>query len=111
MYEYKAKLVKVIDGDTIDLNVDLGFYIFIQMRFRMAGINTPERGKPGWNEAKQFVIQWFSEHDGECTVKILKPLQNKYERYLAYIYTDETYPVGTLNRLLINANLATECMK
>lgn len=111
MYEYKAKLIKVVDGDTVDLNVDLGFYIFIQTRFRMAGINTPERGKPGWNEAKQFVIQWFSEHNGECTIKTLKPLQDKYGRYLAYIFADELYPNGTLNRLLIEANLAVEYMK
>ena len=42
MYTYKAKLDRVIDGDTIDVNIDLGFDIQIKKRVRFAGINTPE---------------------------------------------------------------------
>ena len=43
MYEYKAKLVRVIDGDTIDVDIDLGFKVFLQKeRVRLFGINTPE---------------------------------------------------------------------
>ena len=42
MYTYKAKLDRVIDGDTIDVNIDLGFDIQIKKRVRFAGINSPE---------------------------------------------------------------------
>ena len=42
MYEYKAKLDRVIDGDTIDVNMDLGFDITIKKRIRLTGIDSPE---------------------------------------------------------------------
>ena len=42
MYTYKAKLDRVVDGDTIDANIDLGFDITIHKRIRLAGIDTPE---------------------------------------------------------------------
>ena len=43
MYEYKCKLVKVVDGDTIDVDIDLGFGVWLQnQRIRMYGIDTPE---------------------------------------------------------------------
>ena len=42
MYDYKAKLVKVVDGDTIDAEIDLGFDISVKKRIRLVGINTPE---------------------------------------------------------------------
>ena len=41
-YRYRAKLVRVVDGDTIDLDIDLGFYIRITERVRLEGVNTPE---------------------------------------------------------------------
>lgn len=42
MYTYKAELIKVIDGDTIDVRVDLGFKTFKLIRVRLLGINAPE---------------------------------------------------------------------
>ena len=42
MYEYKIKLDRVIDGDTVDANIDLGFDISVKKRIRFLGINTPE---------------------------------------------------------------------
>jgi micrococcal nuclease len=42
MYVYKAKLDRVVDGDTVDANIDLGFDISINKRIRLAGIDTPE---------------------------------------------------------------------
>ena len=46
MYEYKAKIIDVYDGDTFTFEVDLGFSITVKEKIRLAGINTPEvRGK------------------------------------------------------------------
>ena len=43
MYEYRCKLIKVIDGDTIDIDIDLGFGVWMKnQRIRMHGIDTPE---------------------------------------------------------------------
>ena len=42
LYEYHAKVVRVIDGDTLDLDVSLGFYVTQKVRVRLAGVNTPE---------------------------------------------------------------------
>ena len=43
MYEYRASLVKIIDGDTIDVDLDLGFDVVLKkQRIRLHGINTPE---------------------------------------------------------------------
>ena len=43
MYHYRARLVRVVDGDTIDVDIDLGFDIWLKkQRIRLAGIDTPE---------------------------------------------------------------------
>lgn len=43
MYEYKAKLLKVVDGDTVDVDIDLGFGVWLRNeRVRIMGIDTPE---------------------------------------------------------------------
>ena len=42
MFSYLCKLQRVVDGDTIDVNIDLGFHIWHKVRVRMLGIDTPE---------------------------------------------------------------------
>jgi len=41
-YRYRAELDRVVDGDTLDVVIDLGFYIKIKERIRLEGVNTPE---------------------------------------------------------------------
>ena len=48
MYEYKAKVDRVVDGDTVDFIVDLGFNVQMKIRGRLAGVDTPERGHEQW---------------------------------------------------------------
>ena len=44
MYEYKVRIVKVVDGDTVDVDIDLGFDVWLKnQRVRLYGIDTPER--------------------------------------------------------------------
>lgn len=52
MYEYKGTVFNVVDGDTVDINIDLGFKMSTTQRIRLADIDTPERGQPGYFEAK-----------------------------------------------------------
>ena len=50
-YTYKAKLVRCVDGDTMDVDVDLGFHLTARIRCRLLGVNTPERGRPDFTRA------------------------------------------------------------
>jgi micrococcal nuclease len=54
-YEYKAKVMNVVDGDTIDALVDLGFKVQIMQRLRLARVDTPERTQANYQTAKDFV--------------------------------------------------------
>ena len=53
MYQYKVKLDRIIDGDTIDCYIDLGFNIQTKKRIRFAGINTPESRTRDLEEKKR----------------------------------------------------------
>lgn len=86
MYTYKAKLIRVIDGDTAIFQVDLGFYITVEMSFRFADINTPERGSPDFLTAKaslESLLNDATEEDGRITIATTKA--DKYGRWLVTI--------------------------
>lgn len=92
MYKYSAKLIKVVDGDTIDLSIDLGFKMTTEQRIRLKGIDTPEtwRRKKDSEEYKKglaatnFVIKRLEENNNECTVRTDKDT-GVYGRYIADI--------------------------
>ena len=81
-YTFFAELDRVVDGDTIVVNADLGFFIKLNVKLRLAGINaqpiTTEEGK----QAKSFIEK---ELKG-CNLVIETRKKEKYGRYLAYIY-------------------------
>lgn len=105
MYQYKATLIKVIDGDTVDLNVDLGCDTFIKMRCRLFGINTPERGQPGYGEATEALRQMLT--GVPLIVNTIKDRKEKYGRYLVHIWT--TPGLGdSVNSRMILANHAVK---
>ena len=56
MYEYRAKLKRVVDGDTVDFVVDLGFHVHTTIRTRLLGVDTPERGHPDWKKRPLNVL-------------------------------------------------------
>ena len=90
MYIYKAEVVKVVDGDTIDCVVDLGFHMKAEIRFRLARINTPEvRGieKEEGVASKQWLIDRLNAANNTVTIKTAKT--GKYGRWLAEIFIDE----------------------
>ena len=110
MYEYTALVTKVIDGDTIDAEVDLGFGIYTKRRFRLAGIDTPEvrtrdkEEKAAGLESKKVVQDMILGK--RITVQTDKA--GKYGRYLAYIILSD----GTnLNEYLVENGYAEEYMK
>ena len=87
MYEYRAKLVRVVDGDTYDLEVDLGFRTLVRHRFRLVEVNTPEMfGKNACEAGKQaqgFVMTLLAAQGEWLTIRTQKDKQGKYGRWLA----------------------------
>ena len=62
MYEYKAMITNVVDGDTFDMDIDLGFNIHIHERVRLLGIDTPEKfgkEKELGLAVKQYAVDCF----------------------------------------------------
>jgi micrococcal nuclease len=85
MYEYKATLDRVVDGDTVDLIVDLGFRVKAHHRFRLINIDAPEpRGvtrEPGL-KASSFLTELLA--DKSLVVHSTKT--GKYGRWLAQVW-------------------------
>lgn len=108
MYEYNAKVLRVVDGDTFLLDVDLGFHAHIVEKIRLLGVNTPEKFgvKKGSDEYKAGVAasQWVMDQfgasfnprgepiDTDVMVRIVtkRDKQGKYGRYLATVYIGES---------------------
>jgi micrococcal nuclease len=99
-YRYKAKLGRVIDGDTLEMDIDLGFSVWVAVRIRLARINAPELNSPspeeraGATRAKEWLIQRFASNR-ECRLQSRRG--DKYGRWLGEITHD-------------NANLSDEML-
>ena len=65
MYTYECKVLNVVDGDTIDIEIDLGFTIRIKERVRLIGVDTPEvfgtKAVPEGIIASDFTKKWISD--------------------------------------------------
>ncbi len=61
MYTYKAKLNRVVDGDTVNLTIDLGFRLTYTANCRLAGINAPEMNTEEGKTAKVALMQMLPE--------------------------------------------------
>jgi len=55
MYKYSAKLIRVIDGDTVDAMIDLGFSVWVEKRIRLYGIDAPETRTRNLEEKKKGI--------------------------------------------------------
>ena len=87
MFQYNATLNRVIDGDTVKLNVDLGFNVSVIIDFRLLGINAPEvkgNTKPAGLASTAHLSLLLSQ--GTLTITSFLPLKtDKYGRWLADI--------------------------
>ena len=94
MYEYKAKVHRVLDGDTVDVVIDLGFEMSSRQRLRLYGIDTPEvrtrdlKEKARGKAAKSRLLQLINDCKREVIVQTLK--RGKYGRFLAKILNPDT---------------------
>tara|TARA_R100001463_G_scaffold16456_4_gene42685 strand:- start:10013 stop:10381 length:369 start_codon:yes stop_codon:yes gene_type:complete len=116
MYTYKISLLKVVDGDTIDAEIDLGFDIKVKKRVRFMGINAPESRTRDLEEkakglaAKDRVKQLL---EGCDNIQLHSHGVGKFGRCLGEIMLDvvdgqERLTLESLNKILINEGHATE---
>ncbi len=84
MYTYNATVVRWVDGDTIKLDVDLGFRTWVRNEsFRLIGVNTPERGREGFDESVKYVNDWAPPG---TILRILVTKEGKYGRWLVRLW-------------------------
>ena len=116
MYIYKIKLDRVVDGDTIDAYIDLGFDISVKKRIRFMGINTPEtRTKDLKEKAKGLAAKdrLKSILEGANTIQLNSHGIGKFGRCLGELHVDvldgkDCLTLVNVNKLLINEGHATE---
>ena len=108
MYQYKIKKInRVIDGDTLDVDIDLGFGITLSQRVRLKDINAPEirtldlEEKAKGLEAKEWLEKELSK-PGEWIIETTK--EDKYGRLLGTLYLVGE-PV-TVNERMLNEGIA-----
>tara|TARA_R110002072_G_scaffold22605_1_gene79162 strand:- start:917 stop:1324 length:408 start_codon:yes stop_codon:yes gene_type:complete len=107
MYDYQCKIVRVVDGDTVDVDIDLGFDTWkCGERIRLYGVDTPEcRTRDAEEKAAGFLAKEFVEdalHVGG-TYRLQTKEKGKFGRYLGTIYlTDDT----SINAALVTEHLA-----
>ena len=95
MYEYSCKVVHIVDGDTIDVDIDLGFGVWLRkQRVRLYGIDTPESRTRDDEEkvyglaAKEYLTKWLQS--GGVSIKTHKDAKGKFGRILGEMWCFDT---------------------
>ena len=111
MYTYYVRKVEaVVDGDTIDVLIDLGFDILFASRVRLAGIDTPEsrtkdlKEKALGLESKEYLKKYLKDAKSVVIKTEKMDSSEKYGRILGWIYIDED--TESLNDKMINDGYA-----
>jgi micrococcal nuclease len=107
IYIYKAELVRVVDGDTVELMIDLGFSQFTRQTMRLYGIDAPEMRTAEGKAAKAWL--WNALQPLETiyvqTIQLsTKAKRDKYGRFLAVLYRE----FGDVRTKLPEKSLALE---
>lgn len=108
MYEYKCQVTRVVDGDTCDCILDLGFSILHKCRVRLYGIDTPESRTKNLDEkargklASKFLKESIEKGKEIILKSELKDSKGKYGRVLGSIIVDGL----DINQAMVAQNLA-----
>ena len=102
MYEYRCEVVHIVDGDTVDVDIDLGFGVWMKkQRIRLYGIDTPESRTRDLEEkkyglaAKKFLTGMLDDEAG-ITLKTHKDAEGKFGRILGDIIVDNVSMSDTM---------------
>tara|TARA_R110002153_G_scaffold101607_1_gene237839 strand:+ start:296 stop:715 length:420 start_codon:yes stop_codon:yes gene_type:complete len=108
MYEYNCEVKRVVDGDTVDVVIDLGFDIHYSSRVRLYGIDTPESRTRNKDEkvrgimSKEYLIDALSK--GQVVIKTYRDKKGKFGRVLGEMYVEDT----NINLMMVDEYLAVK---
>jgi len=108
MYEYNCKVKRVVDGDTVDVVIDLGFDIHFATRVRLYGMDTPESRTRNKDEkvrgymSKDFLEEWMEKDD--VVIRTRRDKKGKFGRVLGEMIVRGE----NINKLMIKECLAVE---
>jgi len=99
-YLYTVEPLRVIDGDTIDVQVDLGFEVLRRYRLRLAAVNTPEKKTPGAAEAARYVVERLAA----STLVVVQTVRvDLHGRYVAHVFYS-TQQTDSLSKAAVYAS-------
>ena len=108
MYEYKCEVKRVVDGDTVDVIIDLGFSILYSTRVRLYGIDTPESRTRNKDEkvrgflSKDYLKEWLDQ--GGVIIRTYRDKKGKFGRVLGEMVVGGR----NINLLMVDENLAVK---
>ena len=112
MYEYNIVIQRWVDGDTVDVDIDLGFGIWMKdERVRLMGIDTPESRTRDLEEkkyglaAKKFLTGMLDDEAG-ITLKTYKDKEGKFGRILGELWRTTEYGDQSINQYLVDKHHA-----
>lgn len=99
MYQYASKVTHVADGDTVDLNVDLGFMVSVLVRFRLAEINAPEMKNEtlAAGKASKAHLEALLADAQQGIIRLDSMGKDKYGRWIAKLYYVSTQTGETVD--------------
>ena len=116
MYEYRVSIDRVVDGDTVDCWIDLGYNLKIHKRIRFAGVNAPETRTRNKEEKKRGLIakEWLQnkidpKYIGASKDIILKSYEyGKYGRVIGELFIVSGSRKQSINKMMLAEGLVTE---
>lgn len=108
MYEYNFEITRVVDGDTVDGRIDLGFHTYVFKRIRLDGINAPETRTRDLVEkekglfTKNWLIDLVEKNDNFI---IVSHGVGKYGRVLAELFVKSGSRKKSVNKMMLDAGL------
>ena len=102
MYEYNATLIRVLDGDTIEVDLDLGFHVHFRSHLRMAGYDAPELRTDAGFKAKEYLYDLLQDRDRNRPLVIRTMVNKEFEKY-GRVLGAVMYGSVNINEAMVNA--------
>lgn len=96
MYEYRAEIIHVVDGDTLKARIDLGFYVHVEVTLRLARVDAPEMRELAGQLARGFVLE---ELQHVTMLHVSTRRTGKYGRWIAEVTYQLRGQPGVLHNL------------
>jgi micrococcal nuclease len=106
MFYYKVEVLRIVDGDTVDVRMDLGFNVWHKCRVRLLGINAPESRTRDLEEKARGLAakQWLIDKLDSKPVEMQSHGTGKYGRVLGELFVEGV----NINQLMIKEGHAVE---